>query len=299
MNLSASPAAPESAASALRVALLCFRDPDPSYHAYEEINQAVQCSLEAQGAQVRRVDEVEQASRVSDDLLLILGSAIYKSNLVPALTFLRSRESSGSALPVFVWHLENQLDDSVALPVRSVLLARDWLRRRAGRPAATRAGTYLLLRELATRRLVDKILVFTRRKADFLRRSGLPGIEYVPLGHHPVWGAAEGDASRERDIDVLFMGMLNGRRRVIVENIRDALAVRGVALKTNYDYDPTGSAWGEKRNALRTCVDTPSPLLLPPLRRGKWLGKRKELDTFPSVLEGPGEVIRMSLKSSF
>jgi len=149
-----------------------------------------------------------------------------------------------------VWHLENQLDDSVALPVRAVLLARDWLRRRVGRPVATRAGTYLLLRELATRRLVDKILVFTRHKADFLRRSGLPGIEYVPLGHHPVWGVAEGGASRERDVDVLFLGMLNGRRRVIVENIRDALAVRGIALKTNYDYDPTGSAWGEARNAL-------------------------------------------------
>jgi hypothetical protein len=233
-----------SSPDALRVAFLTARDSDPNYHAYREINEGIAAALRDCGATVRFLTTADETDADGDDVLLCLGVAPYHPTFMPAL---RRLDDRGAARPFLcLWHIENVLEPDTPLPTRAAVLTRDWLTyRRTGAYPFTRGGSYLLLKHLARRGLIDRLFLFTRHKAEFLTAAGIAA-EYLPLGHHRVWGE---DRGGERDIDVLYIGMLHGRREEIVHAVREKLAAAGVRLMTNYDLTPEGSIWGEARNA--------------------------------------------------
>lgn len=226
-----------------RVALL---RPATEFAAFDEIMAALADALTQAGASVRTLAHLRDADPARDDLLLVIGSPTLHPHLPHGLGALRR---AMPALRVFLWHMEHLLDaDTPPLTQAALRLKARLERARRGDYSNTRAGNFLAIREASRLALFDRVLVFTRRKADFLRARGMDA-DYLPLGHHPVWGWTEADDPAPRDIDVLFLGMLHGRRQAIMDDIQAKLAPAGVRVQTNYDFNPSGS-WGEERNAL-------------------------------------------------
>jgi len=226
-----------------RIALL---RPATEFAAFDEIMAALADALAQAGAAVRVLTHLRETDPAHDALLLVVGSPTLHPHLPHDLQRLRQHNP---ALRVFLWHMEHLLDADTSPLTQAALGFKARLERmRRGDYANTRAGNFLAIREAARLALFDRVLVFTRRKADFLRTCGI-GAEYLPLGHHPVWGWADADSTGARDIDVLFLGMLHGRRQTIMDDIQAKLAPSGVRIQTNYDFNPSG-AWGDERNAL-------------------------------------------------
>lgn len=220
--------------------------PATAFTAFDEIVAAIADALTQAGASVRVVAHAREADPAQDHLLLVVGSPTLHPHLPRDLGTLRP---SAPALRVFLWHMEHLLDaDTPPLMQAALCLKARLERTRRGDYSNTRAGNFLAIREASWMSLFDRVLVFTRRKASFLHARGIDA-EYLPLGHHPVWGWTDADAPRPRDIDVLFLGMLHGRRQAIMDDIQAKLAPSGVRVQTNYDFNPSG-AWGEERNAL-------------------------------------------------
>jgi hypothetical protein len=226
-----------------RVALL---RPATEFAAFDEIMVALADALTQAGAAVRTLAHLRDSGPAHDDLLLVIGSPTLHPHLPRNLGALRR---SLPALRVFLWHMEHLLDADTPLLTQAALRLKARVEHaRRGDYANTRAGNFLASQEAARLALFDRVLVFTRRKADFLRARGIDA-DYLPLGHHAVWGWTDADDTSARDIDVLFLGMLHGRRQTIMDDIQARLAPSGVRVQTNYDFNPSG-AWGEERNAL-------------------------------------------------
>ena len=234
--------AAKNAVSLLKVALL---RPPTTFPAYDEIFHAVADSLAQTGGAARTVHAVAEAA--SDDLLLVVGSPTIHPKLFAGLTALR--QNARRPL-VFLWHIEHLLDADMSWPERAALIAGARLDARFhhGGHRNTQAGNYLALREGVRRGLLDRVLVFTQRKTDFLRARGVDAT-YLPLGHHRVWGDTNAEDEAERDIDVLWLGATKGRRGAILKPVRAALAKHGVTIQNSYDLFP-GGVWGEERNRL-------------------------------------------------
>lgn len=226
-----------------RVALL---RPATEFAAFDEIMAAIADALTQAGASVRLLTQIRDADPAQDDLLLVIGSPTLHPHLPRDLAALRR---SAPHLRVFLWHMEHLLDaDTPPLTQAALRLKAHLEHTRRGDYANTRAGNFLAIREAARLALFDRVLVFTRRKADFLRARGVEA-DYLPLGHHPVWGWTDADNPAPRDIDILFLGMLHGRRQTIMDALQAKLAPHHVRVQTNYDFNASG-AWGEERNAL-------------------------------------------------
>lgn len=144
---------------------------------------------------------------------------------------------------VLLWHYEP------LPPPRAANLPRPWLSlREIARIALRDRGVtdvysnFATIRDLHRRELVDQFVTTTRGRQEFLAEQGIPS-EWIPLGYHHSHGRPLG---LERDIDVLFLGILNvPRRRRIIRRL-ESLGVR-VLVRGDW-HDPT--CWGESRTQL-------------------------------------------------
>ncbi len=220
--------------------------PATEFAAFNEIVAAIADALSQAGASVCILAQARELDAAQDQLLLVIGSPTLHPKLPRDLAVLRR---AVPALRVFLWHMEHLLDANTPPLTQAALRLKAHVEHaRRGDYANSRAGNFLAIRGASRLGLFDRVLVFTRRKADFLRARGIDA-EYLPLGHHPVWGWTDADDPAPRDIDVLFLGMLHGRRQTIMDDIQARLAPSGVRVQTNYDFNPSG-AWGDERNAL-------------------------------------------------
>jgi hypothetical protein len=75
---------------------------------------------------------------------------------------------------------------------------------------------------------LDYVFASDRSKLDFLTGRGIPA-RFAPLGYHPWMGEPLG---RERDIDVLFLGLIEQRRRrTILGDLQQSLQAKGLRLE--------------------------------------------------------------------
>jgi hypothetical protein len=103
-------------------------------------------------------------------------------------------------------------------------------------------SNYRMLRSVHQSGLIDRLVVTTRGRQDFLAEHGIPS-EWIPLGYTPAHGRPLG---LERDIDVLFLGTMKvPRRRKIIQRLT-SLGLR-VAVRGDWR-DP--ACWGEARTEL-------------------------------------------------
>ena len=242
-NLHPGPAGPKS----LRIAIL-LNSPGYRFPVYEEIWEAVADSLRHAGATVRLAETVQDVDPAQDDLLLIIGTPNYILGLPADLAALRAR--FGQALLIVLWHLEWLPDVGAPEPTLWIKMLKKWVdaRRNGGQHDNSGAANYMVIRQGVRQGLFDHVFVFTMRKTKFLQKHGVPS-EYLAVGHHPIWGAANPDGGT-RDIDVLFLGEQDQKRRGrIVQALRVELEKEGVTLNTMSDFDPAG-LWGEARNVL-------------------------------------------------
>jgi hypothetical protein len=92
------------------------------------------------------------------------------------------------------------------------------------------------------RGLVDHTLVSLAPRQAFLRRCGIES-SFVPFGYIPVLGRWLGE--EKRDIDVLFLGRINDRRRSLIRQVQRGLSKAGFELTV-----VTRDCYGEQRTAL-------------------------------------------------
>jgi hypothetical protein len=100
---------------------------------------------------------------------------------------------------------------------------------------------YFVLRRLHKHGLPHRLFMSTAERVEFLAERGISS-EHLPLGHSPEQGR---DLGLRRDIDVLFLGALSLRRRMMIGNLRR----RGVNLTALGDWHDS-SLWGESRTTL-------------------------------------------------
>jgi len=72
----------------------------------------------------------------------------------------------------------------------------------------------------------DYIIASTPPRVEFLREKKIDSF-YAPSGWHPEWGPP---LDRPRDIDVLFIGGLNGPRKRQFQGVRDQLSEKGIDI---------------------------------------------------------------------
>jgi hypothetical protein len=174
-----------------------------------------------------------------DELVLLWGNAVWFPQAVRSL-----EERTPAQRPtVALWHVEPlppPRDSSFRWPrPRARELAKIALRD----PRASDVySNWWALRRLARHGLPDVLAVPTRERSAFLAERGLD-VHVVPYGYEEPDGR---DLGLERDLDVLFLGVVDIRaRRRAVETLRRA----GIRVETQGDYrDP--SLWGESRTQL-------------------------------------------------
>lgn len=173
------------------------------------------------------------------DWLLIRGNAAWYPNLLRRLKALpRYRRPY-----VLLWHSEPlppARASGLSLPwpdAREVakILLRD--------PRATDVYTnYFTLRALHRAGIPDVLVLSSRGRQDFLAERGIHG-HFAPLGCDSSMGR---DLGLERDINVLFLGILNVRRR---NRLLQSLKNKGIKLTEAGSWtDP--AFWGENRTQL-------------------------------------------------
>jgi len=98
---------------------------------------------------------------------------------------------------------------------------------------------------------IDHVFVSTVPKMEFLTSRGIP-VELVPFGYHPGMGEILG---MDRDIDVLFIGNVEGRRRQpMLDVLRRRLESKGINLLT-VEHDCYGKQRTELLNRARISLD--------------------------------------------
>ena len=89
---------------------------------------------------------------------------------------------------------------------------------------------------------INYLFATTKAKQQFLAQRGYD-IDFIPFGYHRIFGE---DLGLERDIDVLFLGRLNTKRRVsLLRNLRGELQAKGVKLRI-----VKGECYGDERTEL-------------------------------------------------
>lgn len=112
---------------------------------------------------------------------------------------------------------------------------------------------YVTTKNLLSRGLIDYCFVSTIAKQKFFESRGLT-TNFVPFGYHPAWG---GNLELNRDIDVLFLGRFNNKRRnKVVKTIEEQLKARGIGLKI-VDKDCFGRERTELLNRTKIVLDVP------------------------------------------
>ncbi len=103
-------------------------------------------------------------------------------------------------------------------------------------------SNFLLLRSMHRQGLIDCLFVTTQGRQEFLADYNIPS-HYIPLGYAPHHGRP---LRLDRDIDVLFLGIINVPRR---KAMLRTLERRGVRVSAFGDWhDP--AYWGEQRTSL-------------------------------------------------
>lgn len=170
---------------------------------------------------------------------MIRGNAAWFPNLLRRLKALpRDRRPF-----VLLWHFEP------LPPARASGLPLPWLDHREAAkillrdPRATDVYTnYFTLRALHRVGIPDVLVLSSRGRQEFLAERGIAG-HFAPLGCDPSMGR---DLGLERDIDVLFLGILNVRRR---NRLLQSLKNEGIKLTEAGSWtDP--AFWGENRTRL-------------------------------------------------
>ncbi len=114
-------------------------------------------------------------------------------------------------------------------------------------------GRYYRLREYMRDGCIDYLFTTTEAKCRFLVEKAYD-VQFVPFGYHRSFGEYHG---LERDIDVLFLGSLNNRRRrVLLHNLSAELSAQGVELKI-VDSDCYGAERTELLNRTKISIDLP------------------------------------------
>ncbi len=112
---------------------------------------------------------------------------------------------------------------------------------------------YYRLREYVRDGCIDYLFTTTKAKHRFLAERAYD-VQFVPFGYHRSFGEYHG---LERDIDVLFLGRLNNKRReVLLHNLSVELSAQGVELKI-VDSDCYGVERTELLNRSKISVDLP------------------------------------------
>lgn len=171
--------------------------------------------------------------------LIIRGNAAWFPNLLRRLKALpRDRRPF-----ILVWHFEP------LPPARASGLPLPWLDHREVAkillrdPRATDVYTnYFTLRALHRAGIPDVLVLSSRGRQEFLAERGIAG-HFAPLGCDPSMGR---DLRLERDIEVLFLGILNvPRRNRLLQSLKD----QGIKLTEAGSWtDP--AFWGENRTQL-------------------------------------------------
>jgi hypothetical protein len=80
--------------------------------------------------------------------------------------------------------------------------------------------------QLERKHLLRLIGVFTETNRLFLLRHGLPAV-LIPMGYHSSFGE---NLNLDRDIDVVFLGSMDGRRKRLIHQLEDRFSKRGVTF---------------------------------------------------------------------
>jgi hypothetical protein len=173
------------------------------------------------------------------DWLVIAGNAAWFPRLLRRLLATPRRQRPF----VLLWHFEP------LPPARAAGLPLPWLNLREVAKIVLRDAratdvytNYLTIRRLHRAGIPDVLVLSSRGRQDFLAERGIPG-HFAPLGCSPMMGR---DLGIPRDIDVLFLGILNvPRRNRLLQSLR----------KQHIDLTAAGSwsdpaLWGEDRTRL-------------------------------------------------
>ena len=144
---------------------------------------------------------------------------------------------------VLLWHSEP------LPPARATGLPPPWLNAREIAKIVLRDAratdvytNYLTIRKLHRAGIPDVLVLSSRGRQEFLAERGIPG-HFAPLGCDPSMGR---DLGISRDIEVLFLGILNVPRRTRLLN---ALKQQNINLTEAGSWsDP--AYWGENRTRL-------------------------------------------------
>jgi len=171
--------------------------------------------------------------------LVIFGNAAWYPNVCARLLGLAPERRPN----VLLWHSEP------LPPARATGLPMPWLNLREIAKIALRDAratdvytNYLTIRKLHRAGIPDVLVLSSRGRQDFLAERGIPG-HFAPLGCDPSMGRDLGIA---RDIDVLFLGILNvPRRNRLLRSLRE----QNINLTEAGSWtDP--AYWGENRTRL-------------------------------------------------
>jgi len=100
---------------------------------------------------------------------------------------------------------------------------------------------------------IGHLFAMTTAMQHFLARRGLD-IDFIPFGYHPAFGENRG---LERNIDVLFLGRINNKRRAaILHKLNEELAAESVKLKI-VDKDCYGDERTQLLNRTKISLDLP------------------------------------------
>ena len=111
---------------------------------------------------------------------------------------------------------------------------------------------YLAFKEYLDRGLIDYSFTSSGAREKFFRSRGLD-VTFIPLGYHYQFGRM---LNLRRDIDVLFLGRINNKRRkVLIKNIAHSLHENSVSF-TIID-DAYGDARTELLNRAKIVLDIP------------------------------------------
>lgn len=100
---------------------------------------------------------------------------------------------------------------------------------------------------------IDHLFAMTTAMQHFLAGKGVD-IDFIPIGYHPAMGE---NLQLERDIDVLFLGRINSKRRAaILQKLNKELTAENVKLKI-VDKDCYGNERTQLLNRTKISLDLP------------------------------------------
>ena len=192
--------------------------------------------LRAQGHEVLETDDAD-LDLSACDLVWIQGNANWYPRVCTQLGATARRPAA------LIWHTEPLPPPAAAGLPRPRLELREIAKILLRDRRATDVHTnFWRLRRLARRGLPDCLVVSGRARQEFLAERGIPA-HWVPPGYSPDHGR---DLGLERDIDVLFLGTLDvKRRRRVLKRLEEA----GLNVTAEGSWHDS-RAWGENRTRL-------------------------------------------------